>query len=77
MDFTNLTPVSIKAENELELQKKFVALKEATEKMVNIITIYPRGSYVYAWVFLDERQISAAPISEPEKPKKKTKKKAR
>jgi len=77
MDYTSLTPVHFRADNEIELQKKFLELKAVTDKMPNVITIYPRGSYVYAWVYLDERQFSAAPKSEPskKKTKKKTKKK--
>ena len=74
MDYTSLTPVVIKAENEQKLQVKLSELKQVTNKMPNIISIYPRGSFVYAWVFIDERQISAAPKEELPK-KKSTKKK--
>ena len=78
MDYTSLTPVPIRAENETKLQAKLVAIKQATNKMPHIISIYPRGSYVYAWVFIDEREIGAVPTPDIKKKTKKkvTKKKA-
>lgn len=68
MDYTALTPVHLRADNEYELQKKIYELKSHTQKMPNIITIYPRGSYVYAWLFLDERQLGAVPTEEKIQP---------
>lgn len=70
MDYTALTPVHLRAENENELQKKIYELKSVTNKMPNVITIYPRGSYIYAWLFLDERQLGLMPTSEKLAPTK-------
>jgi hypothetical protein len=46
----------VKADTELELQAKLLELSMATDAKLELITIYPRGSYVYAWYFRDIRK---------------------
>lgn len=46
-------PAYLKAENEIKLQKALLELGIATDSKVEVITIYPKGSFVYAWYFID------------------------
>ena len=46
-------PAVLKAENEFKLQKALLELGLATDSKLEIITIYPKGSFVYAWYFID------------------------
>lgn len=77
MDYTNLTPKYVTASTESELEDKLYALGEVTGKMPHLITIYPRGSKIIAWVMLDKREVSTVPQQEAHKEisKKTTKKK--
>ena len=61
----NLVVVSIKAENENDLQAKLFDLSLETAKMPDIITIYPKGSYLYAWVRVERNLVELT--SAPEK----------
>jgi len=78
----DLVTVFLKAENEQQLQAKLFELSLETTKANDIITIYPKGSSVVAWVRVDKKYIelaSSAPKKEEVKSqvkKKKTKKKA-
>lgn len=74
MDYVNLTTKHIVANDESELEAKLQLLKEATNKMPHIINIYPKGSRVIAWVFVESTKVSAVP--KPVKKKKVRKKKA-
>jgi hypothetical protein len=46
-------PAYIRAENEIGLQKALLELGIATDSKLEIITIYPKGSFVYVWYFID------------------------
>jgi hypothetical protein len=46
-------PAYVKAENEIKLQKALLELGIATDSKLEIITIYAKGSFVYAWYFID------------------------
>lgn len=49
-------PAVLKADNEIRLQKALLELGLATDSKLEIITIYPKGSYVYAWYFIDVKR---------------------
>lgn len=49
-------PAVLKADNEIKLQKALLELGLATDSKLEIITIYPKGSYVYAWYFIDAKR---------------------
>jgi hypothetical protein len=72
---SRLLPTYIEATTEAKLQEKLTELKLATGKMPNIISIYPRGSKVYAWVHVDMKYLRSAPTEDEQVLKKKTKKK--
>lgn len=57
-------PAVIKADNELALQKKLLELGIATDSKLEIITIYTKGSYVYAWYFIDAKRHGIPNIKE-------------
>jgi hypothetical protein len=49
-------PAVLKAETEYALQKSLLELGLATDSKLEIITIYPRGSFIYAWYFIDAKR---------------------
>ncbi len=71
-----LSTVFLSADNETKLQAKIFELSLETAKTADIISIYPRGSKVYAWVRIESKHVELA-ANEPKKStkKKKTKKK--
>lgn len=66
-----LTTVFLKADTEEQLQAKLFDLTLETAKTADIITIYPRGSKVVAWVRVESKLVELAATQ----PKKKTTKK--
>ena len=76
----DLVTVFMTAENETKLQAKLFELTLETAKANDIITIYPKGSNVIAWVRVEKKyiELGAGKTEEPTtKPVKKAKKKAR
>lgn len=49
-------PAYLRADNEPSLQKALLELGLATDSKLEIITIYPKGAYVYAWYFIDVKR---------------------
>lgn len=73
-----LLPKHIKADNEHKLEEILFNIALETKKDVHVITIYPKGSSVVAWIKLETKHLAMAP-KEPVKKKaaKKTKKVSR
>lgn len=46
-------PTYVKGDNEGDLQKKLIEIGIATDSKLEIINIYPKGSFIYAWYFID------------------------
>jgi len=77
----DLVTVFMTAENETKLQAKLFELTLETAKANDIITIYPKGSNVIAWVRVEKKyiELGAGKTEEPRpkaEPVKKAKKKA-
>lgn len=78
----DLVTVFLKAENETKLQAKLFDLSLETAKVNDIISIYPKGSSVIAWVRVEKKYVEVSGKSPSDKvtkkisKKKKTKKKA-
>ena len=58
MDYTSLRARPITGNDEKDLEAKLEKLAEATNKSPHIISIYPKGSRVIAWVMIDLRDYS-------------------
>lgn len=69
-----LAVVSVKADTEEQLQAKLFELSLETAKAPDVITIYPRGSKVVAWVKVETKHIE---VTTSASKKKVTKKKAK
>jgi len=67
MDHTKLVPVAIQAKTEQLLQQKLIKLQLEMGKMLNVINIYPKGGYIYAWLFIDSSRFSISSVSSKEK----------
>lgn len=63
--------VFLTADNETKLQAKFLELVIETQKAVEVIAIYPRGSKVVAWVRVESRHVSMGSTPEKKISKKK------
>lgn len=57
-------PAYIKADNEIKLQKALLEIGFATDSKLEIITIYAKGSFVYAWYFIDAKRHGIPNIKE-------------
>ena len=76
MDYSSLRARPITANDEKELETKLDAIANEVKKMPHIISIYPKGSRVIAWVMLDLRDYSKVPQpTEQDAVKKKVSKK--
>lgn len=80
-DFTKDLATFISADTEAKLQRKLRELSLTTGKKPEIISIYPKGSSVICWFFLDAQRfgvgVEEAPVEKaPTKKKKVRKKKA-
>ena len=71
----NLTLVYVKADNEAQLEAKLFELSLETLKTPDVLSIYPRGSSVYAWVRVESKHVQVTSTPVKKKAKKKTKKK--
>lgn len=71
----DLRTVYVKAETEDKLQAKLFELELLTAKQAQVVSIYPRGSYVIAWVKVESKYLEYS--DKEEEPKKATKKKTR
>jgi hypothetical protein len=49
-------PAYLRADNEPALQKALLELGLATDSKLEIITIYAKGSFMYAWYFIDVKR---------------------
>lgn len=72
-----LNVVFISAENEDKLQTKLFDLSLETAKTPDVITIYPKGSKVYAWVKIESKYLEVKASKPEEKIKKKKKKRTK
>lgn len=70
----NLVHVFIKAESEDKLQARLLEIELETQKTPDVTCIYPRGSFVYAWIRIESKHIEYKTVPK-ETVKKKTKKK--
>ena len=79
MDLSNVQPIFKRFENELLMESYFSKLSLSGGKKVDIITIYPKGSYVFAWFYYDRNKIGykKPEIDGQEKSAKAIKKKTR
>lgn len=57
-------PAFVKAENEPSLQKALLEIGFTTDAKLEIITIYAKGSFVYAWYFIDAKRHGIPNIKE-------------
>ncbi len=83
MDLSNIQPIFRRYENELQAEKDLARLSLAGGKTINVITIYPKGSFIYVWFMYDrtkigykkpEQEVADKPVKKVNK--KKTRKKA-
>jgi hypothetical protein len=73
----NLITIHVEAETEAKLEAKLYQIGLEIDKLPNVLSIYPKGSKVVAWLQIEKRhvELKAEPIKKT-KAKKKTKKKA-
>jgi hypothetical protein len=57
VDLSNIQPIHKRFDNEAEAEKYLSRLSLEGGKKVDIITIYPKGSYVYIWFYYDRLKI--------------------
>lgn len=76
MDLSNIQPIFKRFDNEIEAEKYLAKLSVQGGKKVDVITIYPKGSYVYVWFYYDRTKLGYSK-PETEKPIKKVTKKKR
>lgn len=57
MDLSNIQPIHKRFDNEAEAEKYLSRLSLEGGKKVDIITIYPKGSYIYIWFYYDRLKI--------------------
>jgi hypothetical protein len=72
-----MLPTYIKRENEQQLQEALVKKSAELGQKLSVISIYPRGSYVIAWFFVDtgNPQGTLKPDEKTTKKKKTTRRK--
>lgn len=76
----DLKAVFIKADNEMKLEEKLQELSLQTLKMPHIINIYPKGSFVIAWVYVESKFLEKTipeKIEESKKEEKEVEKKVK
>ena len=75
MDLSNIQPIFRKYENELQAEADLAKLSLAGGKKIDVISIYPKGSFIYVWFMYDRTKIGYKKPEQVGPTKKVTKKK--